>query len=74
MTASPVTLEMQAKLAEWRKKSAEGTITLEEMKEAIIALRAGRLAAGAAASVAKRKAAAKVIPNADDLLDEIEGL
>lgn len=74
MTASPVTLEMQAKLAEWRRKSAEGTITLEEMKEAIIALRAGRLAASAAASVAKRKAAAKVIPNADELLDEIEGL
>jgi len=74
MTTSPVTLEMQAKLAEWRKKSAEGTLTLEEMKQAIVELRAGRQAAGAAASVAKRKAAAKVIPNADDLLDEIEGL
>lgn len=74
MTTSPVTLEMQAKLAEWRKKSAEGTLTLEEMKQAIVELRAGRQAAGAAASAAKRKAAAKVIPNADDLLDEIEGL
>lgn len=74
MTTSPVSLEMQAKLAEWRRKSAEGTITLEEMKEAIVALRAGRLAAGAAASVAKRKAAAKVIPNADELLGELDDI
>lgn len=74
MSASPVTLEMQMKLAEWRKKSAEKTITLDEMKEAIRLLRAGREAAGAAASVAKRKTAMKVIPKADDLLDELEGL
>lgn len=74
MTTSPVSLEMQAKLAEWRKKSAEGTLTLEEMKQAIVELRAGRQAAGAAASVAKRKAAAKVIPNADELLGELDDI
>ena len=71
MSASPVTFEMQARLAEWRKKSAEGTISLEEMREAIKLLRAGREAAFTASAAAKRKVAAKVIPHADDLLDEI---
>jgi len=74
MSASPVTFEMQARLAGWRKKSAEGTITLDEMREAIKQLRAGREAASAASAVAKRKTATKVIPKADDLLDELEGL
>lgn len=71
---SPVSLELQMKLAEWRRKVAEKTITLEEMKEAIVLLRAGRVAALNASDAGKRKAAAKVIPSADALLDELEGL
>lgn len=74
MSTSPVPLELQMKLAEWRRKAAEKTITLEEMKEAIVLLRAGRVAALNASDAGKRKAAAKVVPNADALLGELEGL
>ena len=74
MSASPVTLETQLKLTEWRRKSAEGTLTLDEMKDAIKLLRQGREAALVASAAGKRKAAAKVIPNADELLGELDGL
>lgn len=68
---NPVPIELQMKLAEWRRKTQEGTISLEEMKEAIIVLRQGRVAAAAASATAKRKTAAKVIPSAEDLLGEL---
>lgn len=71
---SPVPIELQMKLAEWRRKTQDGTISLEEMKEAIVVLRQGRVAAAAASATAKRKTAAKVIPSADDLLNELDGL
>jgi len=71
MSTSPVPLDLQIKLSEWRKKVAEKTITLEEMKEAVVLLRAGRASALAASDSGKRKAAAKVIPSADALLDEL---
>jgi len=64
-------LDTHLKLAEWRRKSAEGTLTLEEMKEAVALVRAGRMAAAAQSSAAKRKVARVAIPSADDLLDEI---
>lgn len=70
----PVPLELQIKFAEWRRKAAEGTITLDEMKEAVLLVRAGRMAASAAAQSSKRTAAKKVIPNASELLDELDGL
>lgn len=71
---TPVPLDLQLKFAEWRRKTADGTITLEEMKEAISLVRAGRMAASQAAQSTKRAAAKKVVPNADDLLGELEGL
>mgnify|MGYP000387927017 CR=1 FL=1 len=74
MSASPVTLETQLKLTEWRRKAAEGTLTREAMKDAVRLLRQGREAALVASAVGKRKAAAKVIPNADELLGELDGL
>ena len=66
--------EVIQKIAVWRQKAAAGTLTEDEMREAIKQLRAGREAASAASAVAKRKTATKVIPKADDLLDELEGL
>jgi len=76
--STPVPLELQSKIAGWRLRAAEGTLTLEEMKEAVIYLRAGRLSAAGAAAATKRSTAAgakkTVIGNSDDLLSELEGL
>jgi hypothetical protein len=71
---NPVPIELQMKLAEWRKKQQDGTLSLDEMKAAVVALRQGRVAAASASAVVKRKTAAKVIPSADDLLNELDGL
>lgn len=69
-------LEYQSKIAAWRIKAAEGTLTLEEMRESIILLRADRQAAGQASrtAAAKRKKAFATIPTAEDLLSEMERL
>ena len=66
-----MTPETQAKIAMWRSKAAEGTLTQEEMKEAILVLRGDRLSAAKASDSAKRKTAIKNIPSADDLLGEL---
>ena len=63
--------ELQSKIAIWRQKAVEGTLTVPEMKEAILALRAGRVSAAHASEGAKRKAAKTAIPSADDLLSEL---
>ena len=65
--------ETQAKIALFRAKMAEGTMTIEEMKEAVELLREGRLAASLASASSTRKRAAREIPKADDLLGELEG-
>lgn len=63
------------KVSEWRAKAKAGTLTHEEMKEAIAYLRAGRSAASAG-NDAKRAAsgAKKPIKSSDDLLKELQGL
>ena len=73
---NPVPLDLQAKIATWRIRSAEGTLTLDEMKEAIIFLRAGRLGAAQTAqkAAATRKKAIAAIPSQDDMLAELDGL
>jgi len=73
---STIPLDLQAKITAWRIKAAEGTLTLEEMKEAIVHLRAGRLGAAQAAgkAAATRKKAIAVIPSADDMLADLDGL
>lgn len=63
--------ELQAKIAIWRQKAIDGTISVEEMKEAILALRAGRVSAAHASDNARRKTAKVEIPTADDLLAEL---
>ena len=73
MSTGPVSLELQSRIAEWRLRVAEGTITPEEMKEAISMLRAGRLTAASAASASRKKSSA-VAPAAGDMLSELEGL
>jgi len=76
--SSPVPLELSAKIAGWRLRAAEGTLTLEEMKEAVIYLRAGRLSAAVSAATAKKVSASAAkkskAPAQGDMLDELEGL
>jgi hypothetical protein len=71
MTTQAQSPELQAKIAIWRQKAIDGTLTVEEMKEAILALRAGRVSAAHASENSKRKAAKVAIPSADDLLAEL---
>lgn len=69
--------ELQAKIQLWRQKAREGTLTQEEMREAIAALRQDRIgAAGTSATSRERKAAARAQKNvnSDDLLSELDGL
>ncbi len=66
--------ELQNKVVEWRSKAAAGTITLDEMREAILMLRAGRLSAVQSSEAKKRTAAKKAVKSADDMLKELEGL
>lgn len=63
--------EMQSRIANWRAKAAAGTITLEEMKEAIVALRESRRTAATQAPASK---SAKKGKSADDLLNELGAL
>jgi len=72
--SNPVNLELQQKISIWRQRAATGDLTLDEMREAIKFLRAGRVNAAASAATTKRKAAQAAIPSAADLLSELEGL
>ena len=72
--SSPIPLDLQSKIATWRLRAADGTLTLDEMKEAFVFLRQGRLAAASSAATAKRKKAIAEIPHADDMLGELEDL
>lgn len=75
MSTSPVDLETEFKIKLWREKAANGTLTLEEMKEAIVCLRRGRQAAAEAASKSTATGGTgggrkkKETPNAQSLLD-----
>lgn len=71
---STISPELQQKIASWRLKCADNTITQEELREAIIHLRQDRVAASQASTASRAKKAAAVIPHADDLLAEIKGL
>lgn len=66
--------ELQSKIALWRQKAIDGTLTQEEMKEAIVALRGDRRSAAHASDKSRRTKAKAAIPSADDLLSELEAL
>jgi SpoU rRNA methylase family enzyme len=71
MTIQAVSPELQNQISIWRIKAGDGTITLDEMREAIKALRGNRLAAAAASSGSKVKKAPKDV---SDMLGELDGL
>ncbi len=68
-----MTPELQQKIAIWRAKIADNTITEAEMQEAVIALREGRMNAAKASDTSRRAKVKAAIPNADDLLNELGG-
>jgi hypothetical protein len=73
--SNPIPLELQSKIASWRLRAAEGTLTLEEMKEGVVFLRAGRLGAASAAAAAKRVPGKRsAAPSQDAMLDELDDL
>lgn len=63
-----ISIDTQVRISELREKSRNGTITLEECKEAIAFLRAERLAMPQSTS---KPRTAKPIINGDDLLSEL---
>ena len=65
--------EVNARLNALRAKAADGTITQVELSEGVALLRQGRRSSVEAASK-RRTSAAKATRNADDLLNELEGL
>lgn len=73
-TVHVVPPDLQSRISEWRRKSADGTITLDEMKLAIIALRSGRKAAAEASAASGTKRTKKPTKSAEDLLSELGGL
>jgi len=57
-----------------RMKESAGTLTQDELKEAIKLIRAGRVAAQAASTASKSKTAKKPLKTGDQLLDELDSL
>lgn len=68
----PISPELQSRIAHLRMRSLEGTITLEEMTEALKAVRGGRVTAQAAAAKSAGVGKSKAPPrSADDLFKEL---
>lgn len=65
--------EDNAAISSYRAKAAAGTLTEDDLKHAVSLLRQARKGAVEGAA-RKRSAAAKQTRNADDLLNELEGL
>ncbi len=66
--------EVIQKIAVWRQKAAAGTLTEDEMREAISVMRADRRGAAVASDKSRKAKAVVAIPNADDLLAELGDL
>lgn len=69
MSLSP---ELQTKFDIWRRKSADNTITMEELREAVMALRGSRRSA-AEASPTKSRSSRSPARSADDMLGDLMG-
>ena len=69
-----LTPEVQSKIAEYRAKATAGTLTIEEMRNAIILLRGNRTLAAQQVKSSRSKSAKAPARSADDLLGELGGL
>ncbi len=68
------TPELNAKIAVWRQSALDGTLTQDDLRQAIDALRGERRSASVASDKSRKAKAVREIPSADDLLSELEGL
>lgn len=69
--------EIQLKIQEWRAKAREGSLTQDEMREAIAVLRKDRGAipsATAGSKTTRERKAAAAKPDSDALLGELDNL
>ena len=66
--------ELQSKISHWRVKAVNGTLTQDEMREAITALRADRVGASIASATSKAGKVKAPAPDVSSLLDELEGM
>lgn len=66
--------ETHSRLAILRQKAIEGTLNLDEVKEAVKLMRADRMSAATAPSTARKAKAKAVIKDADEMLDELGGI
>jgi hypothetical protein len=67
--------EVLNRIAEWRAKEAAGTLTIEDMRQAIIVMRENRMGAQTAASESKSRSRAKgPSKSAEAMLDELDNL
>lgn len=69
-----VSAEVQTKIAIWRQKAADGTLTIDDCKEYVIVLRGGRRSAAEASEASRKTKARKVVKSAGEMLDELAGL
>ena len=63
--------ELNAKISVWRQAAIDGTLSQEDLREAIEALRGARRSAAVAPDKSRRAIAVREIPSADDLLAEL---
>jgi hypothetical protein len=71
MSTGPISGELQQKLTLWRAKCLDGTITIDELREAVQAMRGDRRSAAVASDKSRRAKAKAEIPSADDMLNEL---
>ncbi len=65
--------EVMMQITQWRQQAVEGTLTQDELRKAILALRQTRKLAAATTPAARRKTATLAIPDADTLLAALGG-
>lgn len=67
--------ELLNKLSTWRARAADGSLTIEEMREAVKVLRANRMSTAEAAAKSTKSGSKKKVPaapiNAEDLLSQL---
>lgn len=68
-----MTPELNSKITIWRQKALEGTLSVDDLKSAIEALRGDRRGASVASEASRRGKAKVVVPSAEDLLAELGG-
>jgi hypothetical protein len=69
-----MTPEQRTRYEEFKRKAIDNTITVDELKTAVILMRESRLNAQAANASSGKSKAKKTVKSADDLLNELEGL